>query len=263
MQTPIHAIIDDCLPLIVAMAGGRYAVSLGGSRGKRVADERSDLDFRLFCDAPVGGEACYQTPEWQRFVDRVEHWRSQGVNIDYCWIRSVADIDGQLDAWLSGHGQATEMVWTLWGYHVLTDIANQQVIVDADGLIARWHARLTPYPLVLKQAILAKHVASLTYWQTDYHYRHKVMRGDVVFLAGMSARLVHDMLQVLFALNECYYVGDGNNLCYLATFAIKPADAEERITVALQMLHDPEHQYQLLQRLIADVLACVPVSSVR
>ena len=81
-----------------------------------------------------------------------------------------------------------------------------------------------------------------------------------MFLAGMSARLVHDMLQVLFALNECYYVGDGNNLRYLAMFAIKPADVEERITVALQMLHDPEHQYRLLQGLIADVLACVPAS---
>jgi hypothetical protein len=80
------------------------------------------------------------------------------------------------------------------------------------------------------------------------------MRGDVVFLAGMGARLVHDILQVLFALNECYYVGDGNNLRYVATFAIKPPAVEERITVALQILHDPEHQYRLFQELIADEL---------
>jgi hypothetical protein len=59
---------------------------------------------------------------------------------------------------------------------------------------------------------------------------------------------------VLFALNECYYVGDGNNLRYVATFAIKPPAVEERITVALQILHDPEHQYRLFQELIADVL---------
>jgi hypothetical protein len=75
----------------------------------------------------------------------------------------------------------------------------------------------------------------------EWLYRHTVMRGDVVFLAGMG----DDMLQVLFALNECYYVGDGNNLRYVATFAIKPPAVEERITVALQMLHDPEHQYRL------------------
>jgi hypothetical protein len=64
------------------------------------------------------------------------------------------------------------------------------------------------------------------------------------------------MLQVLFALNECYYVGDGNNLRSVATFAIKPPAVEERITVALQMLHDPEHQYRLLQELMTDVLDC-------
>lgn len=257
MSSPTEAVIADCLPYIIALAApGRFAISLGGSRGKGVADERSDLDFRLFCDAAVGGDQRYQTSQWHAFVTRVDYWRTQGINIDYCWIRTVAEIDVQLDAWLTGQGHATEMVWTLWGYHVLTDIANQQVLHDPEGIIAAWQARLTPYPASLKQAIIAKHGESLRYWQSDYHYRHKVMRGDVVFLAGMGARLVHDMLQVLFALNECYYVGDGNNLRYVATFAIKPIAVEERITVALQMLHDPEHQYRLFQELIADVLEC-------
>jgi hypothetical protein len=36
--------------------------------------------------------------------------------------------------------------------------------------------------------------------------------------------------------------------------AIKPPAVEERITVALQMLHDPELQYRLFQELIADEL---------
>lgn len=254
----IHAIIDDCMPYIVAMAAGRYAISLGGSRGKRIDDNRSDIDFRLFCDAAVGGDACYQTPEWQRFEERVDYWRTQGIHIDYCWIRTVADIDAQIDAWLSGHRRATEMVWTLWGYHVLTDITNQYVITDEHGLIATWQARLTPYPDQLKRAIVTKHVESLVYWKSDYHYHNKVIRSDVVFLAGMGARLVHDMMQIIFALNEHYYVGDGNNLRYVETFALKPANMSQRVTEALQALSQPTLQYELFQQLIADVLACVP-----
>ncbi|MBM4412540.1 MAG: DUF4037 domain-containing protein [Chloroflexi bacterium] len=254
----IQAIIDDCMPYIVAMAEGRYAISLGGSRGKRIDDSRSDIDFRLFCDGAVGGDACYQTPAWQQFEERVVYWRTQGINIDYCWIRTVADIDGQIDAWLRGDGRTTEMVWTLWGYHVLTDITNQYVIVDEHGLIAAWQARLTPYPAQLKQALITKHVESLVYWKSDYHYHNKVLRGDVVFLAGMGARLVHDMMQILFALNERYYVGDGNNLHYVEMFAITPPHMAQRVIEALQALHEPMRQYELFQELITDVLACVP-----
>ena len=54
----IQAVIDECLPLLKALAIGRCAVSIGGSHGKGTFDTRSDVDFRVFCDAPVGGSRC-------------------------------------------------------------------------------------------------------------------------------------------------------------------------------------------------------------
>jgi hypothetical protein len=156
---------------------------MGGSRGKRTADARSDIDFRLFCDETVGKPYSNESPTWSAFCTAVERWRDAGVNIDYVWVRTVADIDAQLDSWLRGDMPEVDHVWTLWGYQFLTDIGNQVVISDPDELIAPWQARLVPYPAVLQQAILRKHTESLQYWRHDYHYRHKVARGDVVFLA--------------------------------------------------------------------------------
>lgn len=251
-----QTVIDECLPLLKALAKGRCAVTIGGSRGKRTADNRSDFDFRLFCDEIVGAPRYWESEEWKPFAAVVDRWRAQGVNIDYCWVRSVGEIEAQLDAWLSGKIQPVEMVWTLWGYHLLTDIANQMVIDDPDGLIAAWQARLTPYPRSLQTAIIAKHMGSLNYWRTDYHYRNKVERGDVVFLAGISARLVHDILQVLFAINRTYYVGDGNNLHYMADFAIQPSHFSERIGAILYPAPTEnrfETQYEALNQLIDDV----------
>jgi hypothetical protein len=37
----------------------------------------------------------------------------------------------------------------------------------------------------------------------------------VAFLAGMSSKLVHEIIQILFALKETYYVGDGANLTFV------------------------------------------------
>lgn len=256
----IQPVIDECVPLFKPLAKGRYAVTIGGSRGKRTADMRSDVDFRLFCDEIAGGPKYWETATWQTFVQAVERWRAQGVNIDYCWVRTVAEIDGQLDAWLSGQLQPVERVWTLWGYHLLTDIANQVVIEDPDGLIAAWQARLLPYPIALQQAIIKKHLGSLNYWRTDYHYRNKVERGDVVFLAGLTARLIHDIMQVLFALNETYYVGDGNNLHYVAKFAIQPSDFAERVIAILYPQPTADVltiQYEAMLKLIDDVKALV------
>lgn len=252
----VHTVVDECLPLLKTLAKGRYAVTLGGSRGKGTFDNRSDIDFRLFCDDVVGGPKYREMEVWKSFRQIVDRCRAQGINIDSCWVRKIGEIDAQLEAWLSGQIQPVEMVWTLWGYHLLTDIANQVVLDDPTGLIATWQARLKPYPQALQRAIIKKHMHSLTYWRPDYHYRNKVERGDKVFLAGLSARLVHDMMQVLFAINKTYYVGDGNNLHYVETFPIQPRAFAERVG---DILYPPRTkdvltaQYEAIVALIDDV----------
>jgi len=229
----IKAVIDECLPLLKALARGRCAVTIGGSHGKGTFDDRSDVDFRLFCDGISGAPNFLETEEWKAFSRVVDKWRARGVDIDHCWIRTIGEIEAQLDAWLAGKVLPMEMVWTLWGYHLPTDLANQMVIYDPAGLVAGWQARLTPYPRILRRAIIEKHLGSLKYWRSDYHYRNKVERGDLVFLAGLTARLVHDMMQVLFALNGTYFVGDGNNLRYADKFAVKPGNFAKRVNAIL------------------------------
>ena len=134
-----------------------------------------------------------------------QRWKERGINIDGVWRRTVGEIDSALDGWLSGEITPVNLVWTIWGYHILTDINNQFAIEDPYQIIGDWKERLSVYPPALKQAILGKYAASLRYWRSDYHYAHKVERGDVVFLAGMASKLVHESIQILFALNETYF----------------------------------------------------------
>ena len=261
-MSQLDQVIAECLPLILAMGSGRCAVTMGGSRGKQTADECSDIDFRLFCDETVGKPYSAESPTWPAFCAAVERWRDVGVNIDYVWVRTVTDIDAQLDSWLRGDLPKVDHVWTLWGYHFLTDIANQAVISDPDGLIAMWQARLVPYPVALQQAIFKKYAGSLRYWRDDYHYRNKVERGDVVFLASITPRLINDIMQVVFALNQTYFVGDGNNLYYCEKFAVQPDAFVMRVSEILYPAPHPERfsrQYAQLGVLIDEVLALIPV----
>jgi hypothetical protein len=239
------------------MAGDqRYAISVGGSLGKGTWDSRSDIDFRLFTDRSVF-EGNQRSEWWDTYASAIDRWKQQGINIDGVWPRTVSEIDAALDGWLSGTAVPVDLVWTIWGYYILTDVNNQFVIEDPHGIIAGWKERLSVYPLALKRAIIDKNAASLRYWRTDYHYTHKVERGDVIFLAGMASKLVHEIILILFALNETYYPGDGWNLAFVEKFRIAPPDFSNRVGKILYP-GSPDActvQYSALISLIDEVLA--------
>jgi hypothetical protein len=248
----VQAVVADCLPTIRRMTEGRYAISIGGSQGKGTWDERSDVDFRLFYDQVFKPEV------YQEFAEHEADWRREGVLIDGTWVRKIGDIDAALERWLAGNIVAPDIVWTIWGYRVLPDIYHQAVIEDPYDVIGAWKRRLSAYPAALKQSVLKKHLESVRYWRQDYHYRHKVGRGDIVFLAGLSARLVHDLIEILFALNETYFVGDGQNLQFVEGFALKPEGFADKVRAILYPGTAPESlqaQYDHLGALIDEVVA--------
>lgn len=255
----VQAVLGDFLAIAHRFAEGRgkYAISVGGSQGKGLSDARSDVDFRLFHEQDVVSPA--EDPQlWQDYRDAMEYWRQRGINVDGIWMRRIDTMDALLDRWLSGELATIDMVWTIWGYHVLPDLYHQAVIEDPYGVIAGWKERLRVYPQPLKQAILKKHLESLRYWRDDYHYRNKVQRGDVVFTAGLTSRLVHDMIQVLFALNETYYVGDGQNLDFCRKFAVIPPDFPAKVQEILYPStadNRLQAQYEALLALIDEVVA--------
>lgn len=253
----IQTIIQEFVPICKHIAGDqRYAISVGGSLGKGTWDNRSDVDFRLFTDQRVQWPD--ENPElWADYFAAANKWKERGTPIDGIWSRTVGEIDAALDGWLQGELKPVDMVWTIWGYHVLPDISNQFSIEDPYNIIGGWKERLRRYPPALKQAILDRYLESLRYWRADYHYAHKVERGDVVFLAGMAAKLVHEMIQILFALNETYYVGDGSNLTFVEKFKTVPRDFIARVSgILYPPPPDPTgSQYAALTALIDEVVA--------
>ncbi len=227
--TKIQPVLDQLLPIVRSFAVGRYAIAISGSFGKGTFDSRSDIDLRLYADEIPASFA--EMGAAVRIAK--EEWGKQGIKIDDFWPRKIGDIEAALAGWLEGKLQASPLVWTVWGYHLLPDIYHQQALEDPYAIVAGWKTRLQHYPPKLKKALLDKHLGSLRYWRHDYHYANKVQRQDVVFLAGLSVKLVHDIIQVLFALNETYYIGDGYNLQYLANFPYQPPDIANRLQAIL------------------------------
>lgn len=256
-------LVDDFGAAIAALVpGGRYGISLGGSRAKQRADSSSDFDFRLYADdLPDRAKA---PARWGRFDDAVARWEARGTRIDGLWIRGIAAIDAALDRWLTGDVAPEPLVWTVWGYHLPTDIFSQTIIADPDGVLAHWRQRLSTYPDALRSAVLAKHLDYIRYWRDDYHWESKVRREDRVFLAGLAARLVHSLYQLVFALNGVYFPGDGWNERIGGSLPIAPRAFARRANAALYPLNgDLAAQRVDLIGLIDETVALAGQSSSR
>jgi hypothetical protein len=256
-----NAIIEEFSSVMLLFAApGRVATTISGSHGKRKADVRSDFDFRVYADAFIT-ENWMQSPGWKPFQTALDKWQARGHRIDGFWPRKISEIDAALDRWCTGNIEPEALVWSVWGYHLPTDIASQHAIHDPDGIIAAWHSRLQVYPAALKAAILHKHLEFVRYWRDDYHYVSKVERGDSIFLAGLSTKIVHSLCQILFALNEVYYPGDGWNGKYIESFSIVPARFDERVTACLYPVAELDmlaRQRRQLIELIDEVEALLP-----
>ncbi len=247
---PDDPVIAAFAPVIAALAApGRHAITLGGSRAKGRADALSDYDFRLYADALKPADA----PEWAAFQSQWDAHESRGIRIDGVWTRDIATIDAQLAEWLSGRGRAEDLDWAVWGYHLPTDLAHQITIADPDGVVQGWRARLIPYPDAMAQAIARRWLTFLTYWRDDYHYAGKVARADPIFLAGLSAKLAHGILQTVFALNRVHFPGDGWNLDLARDLA--PARRPRHPSPHRARHPRPADQRQMFRTLITDLAA--------
>ncbi|WP_055048016.1 DUF4037 domain-containing protein [Devosia sp. A16] len=243
-------LIAAMAPLVADLAeDGAGAVALAGSRGKGRSDRQSDYDFRVYAHAYRPDVKA--TPQWRRFEAGMAEWQARGARMDGVWMRSYAGVESDLAAWLSGTAIPKSFEWTIWGYHLPTDLATQHVVNDPEGRLADWKEQLARYPEPLRDAVLRHYCEILSYWAADYHYASKVERRDLVFLVGIAGKLANAILQVVFALNRSYYPGDGWNLPMAAELELLPPDFTCRMAAILQPGRDPDAFQRQRTELIA------------
>jgi len=263
---------QDLVPLLQPLLGGAYAVGVGGSRAKGSSDEHSDLDLYLFAENLAGEEKIRAALSGVAELGRVEIGGDPetlwGRNIDFrvngglveVTVRSVAHIERIIADCSAGRLVAEPMVWTPGGffYHhaALADIASLRPLADPHGLIARWQERLATYPPALRKAVIARHLPRASFWLENPHYRSAIARADSPYTQSIVMNTIHDLMQVLYAVNERYYAGDKRLLSQAAALPVRPADLVEQ--VAWLVLPGSAATPELLERqrlALADLVA--------
>lgn len=241
MRLPVHKrqivrAVSDAL----ALTPGVVAVVVGGSYARGVARPDSDVDLGVYYDpaAPFHIEAitriaqafATQPPtvtgfyEWGAWVNGGAWIQTATGKVDLLY-RNLTQVARTITAAAAGSVEHDYPQQPPYGFYSITYLAETACCIpvfDPAGAVRDLKARVEVYPELLHRRVVDDGLWSVEF--TLLHARSFAARGDVYNAAGCLTRAATNLVQVIFAMNRCYYMSDKGALDAIGDFAVKPAD---------------------------------------
>lgn len=267
-KTKITRIVD----MLKSTVKGECALALAGAHAKGMADIDSDIDIFMFVDELKPFEERYGIIKEFSDVGRAQ-WVSE--TLDYPWggsmdfylegtpvevtVRTISQIERRITECLNGQFEIIPQTWTSNGYYTyiyLSEISFIKPVYDPKGLISNYQNKIKTYPPKLKKAIIDCFFARANTWINNFHYSSAIRRMDLLFTSPIVLHTILDIIQVVFALNEEYYIGDKKLEATLSKLPYCPKELLENIEFLLSASCCTERlqeQYNILRNIINDI----------
>jgi hypothetical protein len=248
-QLLINTIVEQ-----IKRIDGVNAIVLGGSRARGTHTPKSDIDLcvyyhpvhpldlialeRVAMEIDDSHRAGLVTPigGWGPWINGGGWLTVQSQAVDFLY-RDLKKVESIIDDCLNGQ---VEMVYQPGHPHgfvssiYLAEVAVCHPLWEADGQLSMLKQRVQPYPQALQKALIQKFA-----WEIDFALGtggKSIERKDVTYAAGCCFRAVACMLQVLFALNEEYWLNEKGALLIADKFPLCPNNLKQRIEEAFTLL---------------------------
>lgn len=270
MDSLIHEVVDE-----IKQVRGVKAVVLGGSRARGTHHPGSDYDIGIYYDSAKD----FDIDELAKVAARLDDDHRQGLvtpiggwgpwingggwlhihsnAVDFIY-RDLNKVNQVIDDCLAGKLEIYYQPGHPFGfptYIYLGEAAVCQPLWDREGCIADLKKRVTPYPLPFKKAVIEKF-----FWEIDFsigNAKKSVAKVDVSYAAACCFRSAMCMLQVLFALNNCYWLNEKGAVQMAEQFEIVPENFKKRINMVFSLLNESssaiEQSVKIMQGLNEDV----------
>jgi hypothetical protein len=225
---------------------GLRAVVLGGSLASGAQHAGSDIDLGIYYNADrllntqqvksIAGEL-NDLPDpvvtdlggWGRWVNGGAWLTIQGQRVDFLY-RSIDFVSAIIDDCNRGEIQSDYWQQPPYGFHSYMYCAETSIckaLYDPGGIIQELKRKVAQYPQLLKEKIIKDFT-----WSAQFTLdvaKKSTRQEDVYFVAGCLARAVSCLVQVLYALNETYFISDKRMYRDVEQFALKPQNFVERV----------------------------------
>jgi hypothetical protein len=225
---------------------GVSAIVLGGSYASGTHHETSDIDIGLYYfpaspfsiadirriaeDVSVDGTATVTGfYEWGAWVNGGAWIHTPQGKVDFLY-RNLDQIQKTITEAQQGISHHDYDQQPTHGFFSVIYLAETQICIplyDPELLIARLKSSVAVYPPKLKQKVITDSL-----WAAEFtllHARGFAVQGDIYNTVGCLTRVVSNITQALFALNEKYFIHDKKVLDTIAQFSNVPSDYIQEI----------------------------------
>lgn len=246
---------------------GVSAIVLGGSYASGTHHETSDIDIGLYYfpaspfsiadiqriaeDASVDGTATVtEFYGWGAWVNGGAWIHTPQGKVDFIY-RNVEQLQRTIAEAQEGISHHDYDQQPTYGFHSVIYLAETQICIplyDPEMLIANLKRSVAVYPPKLKQRVIADSL-----WAAEFtllHARSFAAQADIYNTVGCLTRMVSNITQVLFALNERYFIRDKRVLDVVAKFPTLPSGYIQQIN---RILAHPGSTAQELTKSVSDL----------
>jgi hypothetical protein len=240
---------------------------LGGSYASGTHHEMSDIDIGLYYSEArpfsiadiqhiADGVSVQGTAtvtgfyEWGDWVNGGAWIHTPQGKVDFLY-RNLDQIQRTIDEAQQGISHHDYNQQPTYGFYSVIYLAETQICIplyDPEMLIAKLKRRVETYPPKLKQKLITDSL-----WLAEFtllHARGFASQGDVYNTVGCLTRVVSNITQALFALNEIYFIRDKKVLDAVAKFPNLPSGYIQQIN---RILACPGSTVQELTKTVSDL----------
>ncbi|MGA7392584.1 MAG: nucleotidyltransferase domain-containing protein [Terrimicrobiaceae bacterium] len=233
------------------------AVALGGSCARGTAEKGSDVDLGIYywssklpsvelfrelaCDLHADSSPPEVTDfgEWGPWVNGGAWLRIHGLKVDWLY-RDLERVSKVIDDCSRGVVSCDYYLGHPHGFHnhiYLAEVHYCRPLHDPSGVLRELKESVAVYPEQLKRALFSKFLYDASFMLELA--RSTASRGDVFHVSGCLFRCAAALVQVLFALNETYFMNEKGAVKTVDSLPISPSSFSSRITAALTGAGEP------------------------
>jgi predicted nucleotidyltransferase len=230
---------------------GVEAVVLGGSWARGEAHPDSDVDLGIYyrperrpslaalrelareLDDRHVPDLVTDFGEWGPWIDGGGWLRIEGRRVDWLY-RDLDLVSREISECHVGRTSSHYQPGHPHGFHThiyAGEVHHCRVLRDVRGKLASLKALVADYPAALKRSLTRRFL-----WEADFALetcRKPAARGDVFYVAGCLFRCAACLVQVLFAVNERYFVNEKGSIKVTGSFPLGPEGFEDTVSHVL------------------------------
>ncbi|MGG1658393.1 nucleotidyltransferase domain-containing protein [Brevibacillus sp. NRS-1366] len=251
---------------------GVSALVLGGSRARGTENPNSDIDIGIYYDANNGLDIAQlrrvasvldddnrdnlltEIGDWGPWINGGGWLKVNQKPVDFLY-RDQNRVSKVMEQCLAGDitidyqpGHPHGFINSIY----LAEIALCKVLWDPSGLVEELKTRTNPYPHVLQKAIIQKFL-----WEANFSLeigRKGIYKKDLSYIAGCCFRSVSCLNQVLFALNETYWMNEKGAVAIADSFSMVPSKYSYTVNNILTLVTEDQAELEQALRMLRDLI---------